>query len=160
MKDQKEKKLLKIYRKHRQHLYSYALSLTQNRENAEDAVQKTFLNLLKRNELPEDLKPYVFRCVRNAALQKRRDESKNNYASVFNLQYSKKFSNDRFTLEELDAFFMRISKDEKETILLKIIAGFTFKEIAALKEASINTAASWYRRGLMKLREIMEEKNR
>ena len=36
--------------------------------------------------------------------------------------------------------------------MLKIHQGMTFREIAALRGVSINTAASWYRRGLEKMR--------
>jgi len=43
------------------------------------------------------------------------------------------------------------------TIVLKSLEELTFKEISAVREQSINTVTSWYRRGLQKLRILMEE---
>jgi RNA polymerase sigma factor (sigma-70 family) len=52
----------------------------------------------------------------------------------------------------------QLSEDERETIVLKIFDGMTFQEIADLRDASINTIASWYRRGMEKLKVLwMEE---
>lgn len=60
--------LREFYIGFRQHLYTYAVSITFNRESAEDAIHSAFEHLLRRGHLPADLRPYVFRCVRNAAL--------------------------------------------------------------------------------------------
>src|SRR5258708_7473243 len=57
-----------FYVENRQQLYTYAVSITRQREAAEDAIQQTFQQLLHRRALAADLRPYVFRCVRNAAL--------------------------------------------------------------------------------------------
>jgi len=66
-----------FYAGHRQQLYTYAVSITRQREAAEDAIQRAFQQLLSRNALPTDLRPYVFRCVRNAALDGlRRDQTR------------------------------------------------------------------------------------
>ena len=52
----------------RQQLYTYAVSITGNRESAEDAIHGVFEQLLRQGYMPGDLRPYIFRCVRNAAL--------------------------------------------------------------------------------------------
>jgi len=46
----------------------------------------------------------------------------------------------------------RLSSDEREAIILKIYSGLTFQEIADLRTAPVPTVASWYRRGLDRLR--------
>ncbi len=51
----------------------------------------------------------------------------------------------------------QLSDDERESIVLKIHQGMTFREIAAVRGVSINTAASWYRRGLDKMRAALEK---
>ena len=56
-----------FYVENRQQLYTYALSFTRQREAAEDAIHQAFQRLLRQEELVDDLRPYVFRCVRNAA---------------------------------------------------------------------------------------------
>jgi DNA-directed RNA polymerase specialized sigma24 family protein len=51
-----------------------------------------------------------------------------------------------------------ISPDERETIVLKIYDDFTFQEIADLRDVPLPTVASWYRRGLEKLKTLLREK--
>ena len=57
---------------------------------------------------------------------------------------------------EMDDALRRLGADERECIILKVYTGLTFKEIAALRRVSINTAASWYRRGLEKMRAMLD----
>lgn len=55
-------------------LFVYALSLTGSAEQAEDAVQEAFYHLFRLRRRPGHLKAYVYRSVRNAAIdQLRRD---------------------------------------------------------------------------------------
>lgn len=57
-----------LYLNHRQGLFSLALSITGSRQQAEDAVHEAFAKMAGR-KLPEgDPVPYVFKVVRNAAI--------------------------------------------------------------------------------------------
>jgi len=56
-----------FYERDRQQLYTYAVSITRNREAAEDAIHGLFEAILRSKALPADLRPYVFRAIRNAA---------------------------------------------------------------------------------------------
>jgi RNA polymerase sigma factor (sigma-70 family) len=58
---------------------------------------------------------------------------------------------------ELPQLLTQLSEDERETIVLKVFDGMTFQEIADLREASSNTVASWYRRGMEKLKALWTE---
>jgi RNA polymerase sigma-70 factor (ECF subfamily) len=147
--------LRRFYESNRQELFTYSLAVTRNREAAEDAIHNAFQRLLRRESLPDDLRPYVFRCVRNASIDdlrqtKRRETdllvAPDNHAADTTLRI------------ELDALFAQLSNDERETIVLKVFDGMTFQEIAEVREVSVNTIASWYRRGMEKLRTLwMEE---
>ena len=57
-----------IYREDRQALYTWALSITRCPDGAEDAVQEAFCRLFRLAAAPRSLRAYVFRAVRNAAL--------------------------------------------------------------------------------------------
>lgn len=147
--------LRRFYESHRQELYTYSLALTRNREAAEDAIHNAFQGLLRRGSAPAELRPYVFRCVRNAAMDDLRRttgrESElfvapDGHAVDLNLR------------AELNTLFAQLSDDERETIVLKVFDAMTFQEIADLRNVSINTTASWYRRGMEKLKTLwMEE---
>jgi RNA polymerase sigma-70 factor (ECF subfamily) len=151
-----------FYAGHRQQLYTYALSITRQREAAEDAIQRTFQQLLSRNALPADLRPYVFRCVRNAALDGlRRDQTRQEsiFAGDGHAELTTPLSGPLLSAAEIDAQLQRLSPDERETIVLKIYNTLTFQEIAQLRDVPLPTVASWYRRGLEKLRALLAKES-
>ncbi|MFI5336140.1 MAG: RNA polymerase sigma factor, partial [Opitutales bacterium] len=143
--------LRSLYVGSRQHLYTYAVSITGQRESAEDAIQAVFERLLRRGELPADLRPYVFRCVRNAALDALR-RTRVRTDSIFHLAADGSEPPPVFAAGELERWLQVLSPDERETIVLKIYNEFTFQQIADLRQVPLPTVASWYRRGLDKLK--------
>ncbi len=149
-----------FYVAHRQQLYTYAVSLTRQREAAEDAIHQAFQQLLRREELPADLRPYVFRCVRNAALDGLR-RAKVRGDSIFVEERTEDQAAPgtpaKFPARELDEKLQCLSPDEREAIVLKIYDDFTFQEIADLRGVPLPTVASWYRRGLEKLKTLLND---
>jgi RNA polymerase sigma-70 factor (ECF subfamily) len=152
-------RLRTFYLRHRQELFSYALSITRNSATAEEAVHTAFTRLLEKPRAPLLLKAYVFRSVRNAAIDQWREERAGKDA------YLELSSRPGGVLEpgvpgESEILYQAmdlLSEDERESIVLKIHQGMTLREIAALRGVSINTAASWYRRGLEKMRAALEK---
>ncbi len=68
-----------LMNRYRQRAYGVALSLTGNHDDAMDAVQKAFINVhrtLDRFRLEEPFFPWLYRIVRNAALNQRRNEGR------------------------------------------------------------------------------------
>ena len=149
--------LRRFYEANRRELYTYSLALTRNREAAEDAIHNAFQRLLRRGSAPADLRPYVFRCVRNAAIDNLRQD-KRREDSIFDLSNDTGQQSARGLGAELQQLLTQLSEDEHETIVLKVFDGMTLQEIADLRDASINTVGSWYRRGIEKLKVLwMEE---
>ncbi|HVU17852.1 MAG TPA: sigma-70 family RNA polymerase sigma factor [Candidatus Didemnitutus sp.] len=150
-------RLRAVYVESRQSLYTYAVSITRQREAAEDAIHRAFQQLLRHDTLPADLRPYVFRCVRNAALDDLR-RTKVRTDSIF----VDTFASDQGTTEsgtfsaaELARWLDQLSPDERETIVLKTYEALTLQEIADMRGVPGPTVASWYRRGLAKLKTLM-----
>lgn len=149
-----------FYDAHRQELFTYALLLTGSRDAAEDAVHAAFANVLRRGHVPREWRPYMFRCVRNASLEHHRQRQRETEKQSILAQ-----SNGRQTAEpppawhseDLQRALDTLGADERESIVLKLYDGLTFREIAAVRGVSINTASSWYRRGIEKLRSILEK---
>ena len=150
-------RLRQCYEANRQELYTYSLTLTGDREAAEDAIHNAFQRLLRRGSAPADLRPYVFRCVRNAAMDHRR-QLKRREDSIFTLTDDNGPRHTPGVHVELKQLLTQLSEDERETIVLKVFDSLTFQEIARVREVSINTVSSWYRRGMEKLKTLwMEE---
>ena len=147
----------KFYEVHRQELYTYALSLTRCRDAAEDAIQTAVCKVLHRGRIPREIRPYIFRCVRNAAIDDARLRQRGNGHYIFDTSPE---TNPAETLElrqHVEHLLKELNEDERECIVLRIYSDMTFKEIAEIRGVSLNTAASWYRRGLQKMQKSLEE---
>ena len=158
MQDQVVERLRAFYEAHHQGLFTYALALTGCRHAAEDALQNAFCNLLRRRKAPTELRPYVFRCVRNAAVDFVRSIRRETATdSVFEILNGQSSPVPVPVQQEIEHLMQQLSEDERESILLKVYSGMTFKEIADVRGVSINTVASWYRRGIQRLQEAVRE---
>lgn len=150
------KELKQFYKDNRQGLYTYALSLTRNHESAEDVVHSVFLKILQKEQIPSNIKPYIFRCIRNQSMDIWRDVKKNDDL-IFEIYSEENSPLDKEITERLGTELKKLNSDERETIILKIYDNMTFKEIAHIRDASINTVTSWYRRGLKKLKSLIKD---
>lgn len=144
------------YTEYRQGLFTYALALTRNRATAEDAVHGVICRLLSRGKMPAEIRPYLFRAVRNAAVDDWRRTSGGG-EPVFDLDSPVTGSSRADQALQLHQCLFRLGEDERETIVLKIYQGLTFREIGEVRGQSTNTAASHYRRGLKKIKVMLEE---
>jgi RNA polymerase sigma-70 factor (ECF subfamily) len=145
-----------FYEEHGQALFTYALALTRDGARAEDAVHDAFCRVLGRAELPAELRPYVFRCVRNAAVDGWRRERPSEEVGVLDLTAGDDATFDRALCAQIEQYLFELPQEETEAIVLHIFDGLSFREVASVKQVSLNTAASWYRRGLAKLRERIQ----
>jgi RNA polymerase sigma-70 factor (ECF subfamily) len=150
--------LRSFYAGHRQQLYTYAISITRHRESAEDAIHQAFQQLLRRGTLPVDFRPYVFRCVRNAALdglRRARVRSDPIFAETLEPRAGPARAGGPLLASEVDEALRALSADEREVIVMKIYDALTFQEIADVLDSPLPTVASWYRRGLEKIRTML-----
>jgi RNA polymerase sigma-70 factor, ECF subfamily len=131
-------------------LYGRALGLSHG--EAEDVVQEAFIALLRIERTPDCPEAYLYRTVRNRAL---------NYKRGFwrrvtrELESSRWFERDPEETER-ERLAMKclaqLPPEQREVIVLKIWSEQTFEEIGALLAISPNTAAGRYRYGMNKLR--------
>jgi RNA polymerase sigma-70 factor (ECF subfamily) len=149
--------LREFYQGTAQALFTYALALTRDRAVAEDVVHDAVCRLLGRASLPAELRPYAFRCVRNAAVDALRKARHSEPLGILDLAGGEEGGSfDRALGGQVERFLFELPQDEMETLVLKLCDGLTFREIAGVKGAPQNTVASWYRRGLARLRERLD----
>ena len=150
-----------FYREHRQPLFTYALTITRCPERAEDAIQEAFYRLYRLHTLPDHLRAYVWRAVRNAAIDQRRRVP--HTAALVDGALFDPAPDPRHEAvssqvrERLESALAELCDDERETIVQHLFGELTFREIAQVREISINTITSWYRRGLEKIRARWED---
>lgn len=135
-------------------LYHYALSVTRNTGDAEEVVQDVFLEMVRdpdRLGRVDDLKAYLYRAVRNTALNRRQKGNREIPSAelLFEASAGDLPTEDRLALEQaLDC----LSDEQREVVVLKAWHGLAFRDIAELLQISPNTAASRYRYALEHMR--------
>jgi RNA polymerase sigma-70 factor (ECF subfamily) len=153
--------LERIYRRHRQGLFTLALTVTRSPAAAEDAVQEAFARLWRLKKRPAgDPVAYVFAAVRNAAtdqLRRRREPPADAAASIFNGSVTSpeaaalEAERQRLLAEAVEA----LPEAQREAIVLRVYADLSFAQMAEALGEPLPTVAGRYRRGLERLRETM-----
>jgi len=144
----------RLYEEHAPALLGYACALLGARASAEDVLHAVFLALIDEKKPLADPVPYVFRAVRNAALNVRRQDVRlipiENESGWF--ESANGISESALAVQEA---LITLPDVQREVVVLHFWCGMTFVEIAALTHIRPNTAASRYRYGLSKLRELL-----
>ena len=169
--------LAEIYDRDRRGLYALALSVTRRPNTAEDAIHDAVVRLAKKGSPPEgDARAYVFRSVRNAALDQlraaKRGINAKTYAPVGGEENE---SNPGVSLfadpgpcpaeqteqaeqnQRLMQAVEQLPDAQRETIVMKVFGGLTFQEIADTQGEPLSTVSSRYQRGLARLKTQMME---
>jgi len=144
-----------LYRQHARALCLYARQWT---EAAEDVVQEVFVKLARQANIPGLLLPWLYRVVRNEALQASR-------GNVRRRQREARASSDEAwfdrTDDQLDAqqatlLLAALPLEQREIIVARLWGGLTFEGIAQLAGCSLATAHRRYQAGLTSLKERLE----
>ena len=153
--------LEQLYCQHRQTLFSLALTVTSCAGLAEDAVHEAFVRLCRQQVRPEgSLSAYVFAAVRNAAIDCRRKQvrQQNLAESVFVRTADRRCdaaNSDESSeqLSRLSSLIDALEESAREIIVMKTFANLTFDEIGQVLGTPGATVATRYRRALIKLEE-------
>ena len=141
----------RLYEHYSRGLFAYACSFVSSFGSAEDALHQVFERLLRGDlEIEGDPAPYLYRAVKNVALNQIRNRSRE-----VNLEdgWLDSPSGMEQTGFELQSSLQELPDEQREVILLHVWGEMSFEEVAAALGISTNTAASRYRYGLSKLRE-------
>ncbi len=128
--------------------------------DAEDIVQDAFLQMVKRlpwEGCPEQPVAWLFRVVRNGAIDRHRKEKRRR-------EHEQRCAEERTTwfevppdsetrAEEIDAMLRYLSAQQREILVARIWGGLTFDEIAAMTDASRTTVFRQYTEALQTIRD-------
>ncbi len=151
-----------LYEVSRGAVFAYSLSILQNREDADDATQDTFLKIRSAAHLYRAQgKPmaWILTIAKNTCLMQLRQKKHRKTISLETLQHaigSDEISDreDRILLEQA---FRVLSETELRIIILHALSGMKHREIAELLQIPLSTVLSRYNRGIAKLRRRLEE---
>jgi RNA polymerase sigma factor (sigma-70 family) len=127
----------------------------------EDVVQEAFLKLVAQRPLPEQPGAWLFRVVRNGALnaglaarRRRRHEAEaaSNAANWFQAD-TEASRTDALDAEAASAALQSLPLEQREAIVAHLWGGLTFEQIGDLSGCSASTAHRYYAAGLSAIRE-------
>ncbi len=144
-----------LYQQHGPALLAYATSLLPDRGMAEDVLHQVFLGLLGKSELPEEARPYLFRAVRNRALNARRNSTR--VTPLDDRQWLVKPQGMMEAGLEVERALRELPPEQREVVIMRIWGEMTLAEVARILDVPANTVASRYRYALEKLRTALKE---
>ena len=148
-----------LYERYSGQIYGYCLHQLGSREEAEDAVQTTFMNAfrgLKRGIVPELESAWLFKIAHNVCLSRRRSswrrgrvESPNNFEVLQEVVPGREQVADE--LIRLQDALEEMPENQRRAILLREWQGLTYREISdelGLSQAAVETLIFRARRAL------------
>ncbi|UCD29960.1 MAG: sigma-70 family RNA polymerase sigma factor [Planctomycetota bacterium] len=130
-------------------------------ESAEDVVQDTFIRLMSQPREPANIRAWLFRSVRNAAisqlrLQGRRKKHERQLAADRQQNLFEHRTEDLIDASELQVALESLPQEQREIVVLRLWAGMTLRETAEVVGEPVSTLFSRYRSGLAALRRKLE----
>ena len=123
---------------------------------AEDVVQDAFLKLLQATPPPDDPKAWLYRVVRNAAIDRQRKNRWFRPPPLENWFENLPDKKQPFDGVELTQLLESLPKDIREIVIAKIWGNLTFREIAELTQRPISSVHSDYQNGIERMRKMSE----
>jgi RNA polymerase sigma-70 factor (ECF subfamily) len=126
----------------------------------EDVVQDAFVKLARLRTQPERILPWLFRVVRNAAINAGRNDRTRRRLEARSFAGEAWFGtdDDRIDAELATRFLAELDVEIREVIIARFWGGLKFEEIALLQGCSLATAHRRYVRWLALLYERLEGK--
>jgi RNA polymerase sigma-70 factor (ECF subfamily) len=153
-----------LYEKYSDTLVSVAVTLVSDVQTAEDCLHDAFVDFAATApvlRIHSNLRSYLISCVANRARDLLRKRARSANVDVEQLELAAKTDEpDRRLITSEGArqvydALVQLPYEQRETFVLHVQADMTFREIATLDGASINTVQSRYRYGIEKLRSLL-----
>ena len=150
--------LHKLYELINKNVYSFALSILKNHDDALEVMQDTFVsvyNNANRYENKDKPMAWILTITKNLSYMKLRKGKKT--TDIDDLEFSSKDnSDDKIFIKHL---LDKLTKEEREIVVLHVVNGFKFHEIAKLLGLKLSTTLSKYHRAIKRIKEIVKEES-
>ena len=141
------------------HFLLFARQQTRSRSEAEDILQEAIVHVWKKRDILASIEPgLVFLQIKRIAIDRARKESRRkNREQTFTEAEQPLFEPGEHPglAADVEQALETLPLEQREVIVLKVWAEQTFESIAEALGVSPNTAASRYRYGLDKMRQML-----
>jgi RNA polymerase sigma factor (sigma-70 family) len=157
--------LCRIYEKYKNDMLKLSVALINDVTAAEDIVQDVFLSFARsaaKIKTHGNLKQYFSSCLVNRTRNYRRDQQRHKTTdieeadcAICEIKRPEQWAILSEEMEMLNNALAQIPYEQREVVTLYMQADTTFRKIAKMQNASINTVQGRYRYGMNKLRSIL-----
>jgi RNA polymerase sigma factor (sigma-70 family) len=136
--------LNELHAEYSQKLFSYTLSILRSREDAEDAVQTTFMNAygsLQAGRAPRQEASWLFRIARNVCLNRIRTQQRKPAGTLEGIDVASKRGmedalDQRLHVVALRSALERLPEQQRKAIVMRELQGASYAEIATALETT------------------------
>lgn len=156
IKNGEEDALRDLYELTKNNIYSFALSILRNHEDAIDTLQETFISVYHNIDKYESKsKPlaWIYTITKNIAYSKIRSNKKT--VNIEEIEFVTHHNYDDKLLVE--TILKALSEEERKIVILHVVNGFKFREIARILDLKLSTTLSKYNRAMKKLKLLLKE---
>ena len=142
-----------VFNKYRYLVYYVSYDVLKSEEEAKDIVNETFLKMYEtRKDFDKEskLKYFLLVTAKNLSIN-RYNQNKDHLAYSDDIEG--KADNDNLSIY-LEKFKEVLDEEEYQYLVLHLIYGFKFKEIAKANNLTTSQVSSKYQRGIKKLRDF------
>lgn len=139
-------------------VYGYILSILRNPQDAEDAMQDTYLRIREKAQLYTPCgKPlaWIFTIARNICFMRLRKDKEQSFFSIDDAELSEGMPLYESSTEDrmvLAAALSLLEPESRQIVILHAVTGLRHREIAAALGLPLSTVLSRYNRSLTKLK--------
>ncbi len=145
-------------------LHAVALRYLGNPQEAEEVVQDAMLKAffgLPKFRRDSSFKTWLYRILYNECASRYRREKRHSIVTteedVGERAEPAGSSDSDASLDEVQRILAPLAEGERDVVLLRLVAGLEFSEIAEAMQIGLSAAKMRYQRALEKLREVHEE---
>jgi RNA polymerase sigma factor (sigma-70 family) len=145
----------RLYREHAPALRLYA---RQWPDSGEDLVHDAFVRLAQQSPPPEQVLPWLYRVIRNQALENHRSAARRRQRETRRGAPVVWFAplDDQLDAQAATRLLAELPLELREVIVARLWGGLTFGEVADLAGCSLASAHRRYQAGLTELRQRLE----
>lgn len=134
-----------------------ALYASQWTPDADDVVQKGFIRLIETNPPPDRPLHWLYKVVRNLALDERRADARRRRREMTIAARISEVESTDYTAVEVAEAIERLDGDTREVVVAHLWGGLTFAEIGELTGSSSSAVHRRYQAGLATLRQTLDQ---
>ena len=143
-------------------VFGLAMSMLQNKDDASDVVQNTFITIyekIKQYSPNGKAMAWIFTIARNHALQIIREKKKHDHTDlddVYDVGVDSTIDEDLHKERLVDKLLLELDEEDRQIVVMHAMSNMKHKDIAQIMEMPISTVLSKYRRAIKKLKNYME----